>query len=291
MTDSRFIGVAVGGSFAIHLAGCVLAILLLAGKDLLTTRAPESEPFSPPSPPEEEMMMLTPDMIIVEQKAESATKPKQGREDFVDATGMREAATADPSARLEADRNTVAGSEADASPDPNGSGDLPWQKGENIASVHIVVSAPSAGAPVTGDGDVVIPTPDASGAQAGTAADETLRNAMKGAAPKREEVAVAAVETPRARYQTAVNKALTASKNKIVERLVLPVGSATVHFFVDREGRASDARFIGRPTDSRIGDAALSAVLEANLPPIPVELFEDLPDRRMPFTLEFFSYR
>ncbi len=291
MTENRYIGAAVGGSFAIHLVGCVLAIFLLAGKDFLASRVPEREVFSPPPPAEEERMVLTPDMIIVEQKTRQTDDAKLAREDFLDATGMREAATADPSARLEADRNTSAGSEIDATPDPNGSPDLPSQKGENIASIHIVVSAPVSSAPLTGDGEVVVPMSDASGNQMGTAADEVLRNAMAGAAPQREEVAAAAAETPRARYQTAVNKALTASKNKVVGRLALPVGSASVHFLVDREGRKSEARFIGNPSDSRIGNAALSSVLEANLPRIPDELFEDLPDGRMAFTLEFFSYQ
>ena len=289
MTDSHSISVAAGGSFVFHFLGCVVAVILLAGKGFVDSHVPEAAPFSPP-PPADERTMLTPDMIIVETKPVAETDREFQRDDYVDARGMREVAEAAPGARLEADRNTAAGSDSEEVPNSGGSPDLPFQKGENIASVHIVVSAPHASAPLVGNGDLVVSNPAAADGQTGTASEEVVRNAMSGAAPKREEVSVAAVETPRARYQTAVNQALTVSKNRVVERLSLPVGSATVRFLVDQEGRKSDARFVGNPTDPRIGSAALSAVLEAELPPIPAALYEELADGQLPFILEFISY-
>jgi len=292
MTDSRFISVAAGGSVAVHIVGCALAIFLVAARGLFVTAPPTRETFTPPPPSEEEMTMITPDMIIVVEKS---TPPPEseietGHVAFVDARGMREASTPAPAARFEADRNTVAGSASDAHLDPVASPDLPSQPGANVPSIHVEEAAPLADRPVVGEGDFMVPDPDPSGPQTGEGAAEALKNAMSGSAPRREEVAVGAVETPRASYETAVVDALRASKDRVVGRLRLPVGSATVRFDVDRSGRKENPRFVGRPTDPRIGDAALSAVLDARLPEIPAELFEDLPDGRLPFTYQFISY-
>jgi len=291
VTDSRFMRVAAGGSFAVHLAAYVLAILLLAGRSLVEVTGPGAQ-ASPPPPPPDPMTLLTPDMIIVEKKAPSEEEPDPGgrREAFVDASRMRAAERADSRARLEADRNTRAGSGPEADPHPGGSPDLPAQRGADIPFIQLVAAASPADEPVVGDGDPVVPEKEPPGAAPGTGADEAIRNALRGAAPRGEEVAVSAVETPRARYETAVVDALKASKARVVDKSALPVGSATVRFYVSREGRKEDPRFIGRPTDPRIGDAALSTVLDARLPAIPAELFEDLPDGRLPFTYEFISY-
>lgn len=293
MTESRFMGAAAGGSLVLHLAAYLIAVLLVVAKGL-----PEWDSGIPGTPesgsPMDERTMITPDMIIVEEVGREKDDPENApkHDSYVDATGMREVEAADPKARLEADRNTAASSDTDTNPIPNpdAPAGLPWQQGENIASVHIVVAAASA-SPIHGDGDVILPDSADSGSEEGAGTEEALRNAMKGAAPGGEEVSVAAVETPRARYQTAVNKALTESKNRVVARTRLPEGSAKVAFNVDRQGRKTDARFVEPPSDARIGDAALNAVLEANLPSIPDELFEELPDGKLPFTIDFISYK
>ena len=59
-------------------------------------------------------------------------------------------------------------------------------------------------------------------------------------------------------------------------------GVLKVRFFVNREGKPEDIRFIERANNPRMEDFTLEAILKADIPPIPKDLIPMLENERFP---------
>jgi outer membrane biosynthesis protein TonB len=90
---------------------------------------------------------------------------------------------------------------------------------------------------------------------------------------------VNALGTPLGRYQKIVTDAIgsrwyayTQSKLDLIN-----VGTLTVHFYVDRQGKIKDLKILKNTSNETFANICLQSILESNLPPIPDDVAATLP--------------
>jgi outer membrane biosynthesis protein TonB len=108
---------------------------------------------------------------------------------------------------------------------------------------------------------------------------ERQRTRIGGNISNRGISSVNALGTPLGRYQKIVTDAIgsrwyayTQSKMDLIN-----IGTLTVHFFVDRNGKIKDLQVRGNTSNEAFANICLQSILDANLPPIPDDVADTLP--------------
>ena len=117
----------------------------------------------------------------------------------------------------------------------------------------------------------------------------TRETVFKGSINNRGKSAVQAIGTPMGRYIKNVQDAIGALwYYRTDEKMdVLSVGQIKVHFVIDGSGRARQVKVTSGSGTSALANVSTGAIMDADIPPIPSELFDELPDHQMDMELEF----
>ena len=111
---------------------------------------------------------------------------------------------------------------------------------------------------------------------------ETART--KGTITNKGDAAVDAEATPMGKFMRAVTSAVE-KKWHLLRRThadAVSYGYLKVRFFVNREGRPEDVKFIEKANNPQMEDFTLEAILKAEIPPIPRDLLPMLENERFP---------
>jgi hypothetical protein len=132
------------------------------------------------------------------------------------------------------------------------------------------------------------PTPPAPDPIADSFQPETRTQQREGAARLGPEDALNAVATPAGRYSrevfSAIERRLTQLRRRNVD--AFSYGSVRVRFYVNRRGEPSDLEIVFQDATTLMTDLTLTAVLEAQIPPMP----DDLPGDRQEITYNVIVY-
>ena len=121
---------------------------------------------------------------------------------------------------------------------------------------------------------------------------QTRQPIATGSINNRGKAAVQAIGTPMGRYIKNVQDSIGALwYYRVDEKMdVLSTGQVKLHFFVDRSGKARQVRVTSGSSTSALASVSTGAVMDADLPPIPPDLLETLPDGQMEMELGFDMY-
>ena len=117
----------------------------------------------------------------------------------------------------------------------------------------------------------------------------TRQTVFKGNINNRGKSAVQAIGTPMGRYIKNIQDSIGALwYYKTEEKMdVLSVGQVKIHFVVDSSGRARQVKVTSGSSTSALASVSLGAVMDADIPPVPQELYDELPDHQMEMELDF----
>ena len=117
----------------------------------------------------------------------------------------------------------------------------------------------------------------------------TQPTVFKGSINNRGKSAVAAIGTPLGRYFKNIEDSIGALWYfRTDEKMdVLSVSQVTIHFVVDSSGRARQVKVIKGSGNSALATVSIGSVMDADIPPIPPELLNELPGGQMEMEMDF----
>jgi protein TonB len=121
---------------------------------------------------------------------------------------------------------------------------------------------------------------------------ETRQTVIRGNISNRGRSSVAAEATPIGRYKKAVADAIGSRWYFYVdERMgLLSIGTVSVTFKVASSGKVTDLRVISRNGNESLTDCSLRSIMDAKLPPIPLEVSKTLPNGSLEIDYNFTIY-
>jgi hypothetical protein len=108
---------------------------------------------------------------------------------------------------------------------------------------------------------------------------ERQRTRIQGNISNRGISSVNAIGTPLGRYQKIVTDAIGSRWLAYTEsrRDLITIGTFTVHFFVDRNGKIQNLKVLGNTSNEAFANICLQSILDSKLPPIPEDVAATLP--------------
>jgi TonB family protein len=122
---------------------------------------------------------------------------------------------------------------------------------------------------------------------------EQRANRMQGNINNRGRSSIAAVGTPKGRFEKAVQDAVGSRWYYYVRERsdLINIGTVEIRFYVRPDGKVEDVHVIRNSSNETLASTSLQSIIEANIPPMPGELAPLLTSDRMEFTMSFnFTY-
>jgi TonB family protein len=122
---------------------------------------------------------------------------------------------------------------------------------------------------------------------------EQRTNRMQGNINNRGRSSIAALGTPKGRFEKAVQDAVGSRWYYYVRERgdLINIGTVEIKFYVRPDGKVEDVRVIRNSSNETLASTSLQSIIEANIPPMPEDLAPLLTGDRMEFTMNFtFTY-
>ncbi len=118
---------------------------------------------------------------------------------------------------------------------------------------------------------------------------QTVKTKMEGGLSTRGPSSIAARDTPLGRYQKAVSDAIGSRWYFGIQQNAdtVQIGTVKVRFYIDPNGRVRRPEIIQGSSGSSLASVSITAVIEANLPPMPAEIASTLPNNQMEIDFTF----
>jgi TonB family protein len=116
---------------------------------------------------------------------------------------------------------------------------------------------------------------------------------MQGNVNNRGRSSIAAIGTPKGRFEKAVQDAVGSRWYYYVRERgdLINIGTVEIRFYVRPDGKVEDVRVIRNSSNETLASTSLQSIIEADIPPMPAELAPLLTEDRMEFTMSFnFTY-
>jgi outer membrane biosynthesis protein TonB len=116
---------------------------------------------------------------------------------------------------------------------------------------------------------------------------------MQGNINNRGRSSIAAIGTPRGRFEKAVQDAVGSRWYYYVRQRgdLINIGTVEIRFYVRPDGKVEDVHVIRNSSNETLASTSLQSIIEADIPPMPGELAPLLTSDRMEFTMSFnFTY-
>lgn len=118
---------------------------------------------------------------------------------------------------------------------------------------------------------------------------QTIKTRIEGNIGTRGPSSIAALGTPLGRYQKAISDAIGSRWYFGIQQNAdtVQIGSVKVSFVVDRDGKVLRPRVIQGSSGSTLATVSVTAIIDANLPPIPPEVVATLDGGQLDITYTF----
>jgi outer membrane biosynthesis protein TonB len=116
---------------------------------------------------------------------------------------------------------------------------------------------------------------------------------MQGNINNRGRSSIAAIGTPKGRFEKAVQDAVGSRWYYYVRSRgdLINIGTVQIRFYVRPDGKVEDVHVIRNSSNETLASTSLQSIIEADIPPMPGELAPLLTGDRMEFTMSFnFTY-
>ena len=116
---------------------------------------------------------------------------------------------------------------------------------------------------------------------------------MQGNINNRGRSSIAAIGTPKGRFEKAVQDAVGSRWYYYVRQRgdLINIGTVEIRFYVRPDGKVEDVHVIRNSSNETLASTSLQSIIEADIPPMPGELAPLLTSDRMEFTMSFnFTY-
>ena len=122
--------------------------------------------------------------------------------------------------------------------------------------------------------------------------EQTRQSKMEGSINNRGKPAVQALGTPLGKYIKTVEDSIGMLwYYRVEEKMdVLGTGDVKLHFFVARDGKATQVRVSKGNPNSALASISTGAIMDADIPPIPPDVAATLPAGQLEADLEFNMY-
>lgn len=129
------------------------------------------------------------------------------------------------------------------------------------------------------------PTPEAAAARPARPGfqPETRTTRIQGGLTNRGRPALNATATPLGKYKKMLSDAIGSRWYYYVNRQIdlVSIGTIEIRFIVERDGKARSVRVMSNTSNESFASVSLRSILEANIPPIPDEVAENLQAGRL----------
>ena len=121
---------------------------------------------------------------------------------------------------------------------------------------------------------------------------QTEQTKMVGGVTNRGRNAAAALGTPLGRYQKLVQDAIGSRWYFYAQRRgdLVSIGTAKIHFFVNREGRVEGVRVVSNSSNETLASFSVQSIVEARIPPMPPDVAAILDQNRLEVEYSFAYY-
>ncbi len=116
---------------------------------------------------------------------------------------------------------------------------------------------------------------------------------MQGNINNRGRSSIAAIGTPKGRFEKAVQDAVGSRWYYYVRERgdLINIGTVEIRFYVRPDGKVEDVHVVRNSSNETLASTSLQSIIEANIPPMPAELAPLLTEDRMEFMMSFnFTY-
>src|SRR6266436_7646488 len=116
---------------------------------------------------------------------------------------------------------------------------------------------------------------------------------MQGNINNRGRSSIAAIGTPKGRFEKAVQDAVGSRWYYYVRERgdLINIGTVEIRFYVRPDGKVEDVKVLRNSSNETLASTSLQSIIEANIPPMPAELAPLLTEDRMEFMMSFnFTY-
>jgi outer membrane biosynthesis protein TonB len=116
---------------------------------------------------------------------------------------------------------------------------------------------------------------------------------MQGNINNRGRSSIAAIGTPKGRFEKAVQDAVGSRWYYYVRERgdLINIGTVEIRFYVRPDGKVEGVHVIRNSSNETLASTSLQSIIEADIPPMPAELAPLLTEDRMEFTMSFnFTY-
>jgi len=116
---------------------------------------------------------------------------------------------------------------------------------------------------------------------------------MQGNINNRGRSSIAAIGTPKGRFEKAVQDAVGSRWYYYVRERgdLINIGTVEIRFYVRPDGKVEDVHVVRNSSNETLASTSLQSIIEANIPPMPAELAPLLTQDRMEFMMSFnFTY-
>jgi TonB family protein len=121
---------------------------------------------------------------------------------------------------------------------------------------------------------------------------QQVQTEIEGSISNRGPTGVSALSTPRGRFEKILRDAIGSRWNYYVSERqdLLTVGSATVKFAIDRNGKVLNVEVVENSSNETFASVCVQAVKQAEIPPLPQELYPQMQDGVYPVNFSFNFY-
>ncbi len=119
---------------------------------------------------------------------------------------------------------------------------------------------------------------------------ETARTSMiRGSISNKGPASVAAEATPLGHYKKTLSEAISSRWRYYVDHRMelLSFGTATISFYVTQEGKVESLQLLSNSSNQSFADCCLKSIMEAKLPPIPLEIASTLQNKKLDVEYRF----
>lgn len=116
---------------------------------------------------------------------------------------------------------------------------------------------------------------------------------MQGNINNRGRSSIAAMGTPKGRFEKAVQDAVGSRWYYYVRERgdLINIGTVEIRFYVRPDGKVEDVHVVRNSSNETLASTSLQSIIEADIPPMPAELAPLLTADRMEFMMSFnFTY-
>jgi len=116
---------------------------------------------------------------------------------------------------------------------------------------------------------------------------------MQGNINNRGRSSIAAIGTPKGRFEKAVQDAVGSRWYYYVRERgdLINIGTVEIRFYVRPDGKVEDVHVVRNSSNETLASTSLQSIIEADIPPMPAELAPLLTADRMEFMMSFnFTY-